>query len=141
MSRHHYTSDDGSVEREYLLDVNPWIWERVRGDGNNVIDARWVDVRNGLYVDITGIAETRPAQPGILNCKNYHVYRVSYTIFHLPVDVRGALCAYILTGVVNYLMRETLTNREFHRQMISGRSVILSLRAFLPRFHTTLMRF
>lgn len=87
MSRHHYTSDDGSVERKYLLDVNPWIWERVRGDGNNVIDARWIDVRNGLYVDITGIAETKPAQPSILNCKNYHFYRVSDKILHLPVDV------------------------------------------------------
>lgn len=82
MSRHHYTSNDGTVERDYLLDVNPWIWERVRGDGFNVIDARWVDVRNGLYVDITGIAQTKLAPPGILNCKNYHQYKVSDTILH-----------------------------------------------------------
>lgn len=77
MTRHQYTSDDGKVQREYLLDVNPWIWERVRGDGNNIIDARWVDVRNGLYIDITGIAETRQDQPGVYNCKNYHWYKVS----------------------------------------------------------------
>ncbi|KAI5841793.1 LicD family-domain-containing protein [Morchella snyderi] len=75
MTRHHYTSEDGTVQREYLLDVNPWIWQRVRGDGNNIIDARWVDVRNGLYIDITGIAETNPETPGILNCKNYHRYK------------------------------------------------------------------
>lgn len=77
MTKHRYTSDNGKVKREYLLDVNPWIWERVRGDGNNIIDARWIDVRNGLYIDITGIAETRPNEPGILNCKNYHWYKVS----------------------------------------------------------------
>lgn len=78
MTRHKYVSKDGLVEREYLLDVNPWIWQRVRGDGMNVIDARWVDVRNGLYIDITGIAETQPdSMPNILNCKNYHRYHVS----------------------------------------------------------------
>ncbi|KAF8246685.1 hypothetical protein K440DRAFT_630874 [Wilcoxina mikolae CBS 423.85] len=75
LTRHKYTSDDGTIEREYLLDVNPWIWQRVRGDGQNVIDARWVDVRNGLFIDITGIAETDPKNPGVLNCKNYHRYR------------------------------------------------------------------
>jgi len=78
MTQHRYVSKDGLVEREYLLDVNPWIWQRVRGDGMNVIDARWVDVRNGLYIDITGIAETQPdSMPNILNCKNYHRYHVS----------------------------------------------------------------
>ncbi|PUU80943.1 LicD family-domain-containing protein [Tuber borchii] len=78
MTRHKYVSKDGLVEREYLLDVNPWIWQRVRGDGMNIIDARWVDVRNGLYIDITGIAETQPdSMPDILNCKNYHRYHVN----------------------------------------------------------------
>ncbi|KAA8911782.1 LicD family-domain-containing protein [Sphaerosporella brunnea] len=72
---HLYKSEDGTVEREYFLDVNPWIWERVRGDGHNIIDARWIDVRNGLYIDITGISETEPEKfPGILHCKNYHRY-------------------------------------------------------------------
>jgi hypothetical protein len=74
-TRHIYKSADGTVEREYFIDVNPWIWERVRGDGQNIIDARWIDVRNGLFIDITGIAETEPQRyPGILHCKNYHRY-------------------------------------------------------------------
>lgn len=76
---HKYKSEDGVVEREYFLDVNEWIWQRVRGDGQNVIDARWVDTRNGLYIDITGIAETDPVgSPGILHCKNYHRYHVCH---------------------------------------------------------------
>jgi len=77
-TRYQYTSADGSVQREFLLDVNPWIWERERGDGMNVIDARWIDVRNGLFIDITGLSETRPYdQPGVWNCKNYHYYRTT----------------------------------------------------------------
>jgi hypothetical protein len=77
-TRYPYVSFDGAVQREYLLDVNPWIWERVRGDGANIIDARWVDTRNGLFIDITGLAETHPdTKPGIWSCKNYHRYHTS----------------------------------------------------------------
>lgn len=79
MTMHNYTSigSDGTVvEREYLLDINPNHVERVRGDGMNVIDARWIDVRNGLFIDITGLSETNPEhQPGIWSCKNFHRYR------------------------------------------------------------------
>ena len=73
---HRYTSPEHSVSREYLLDINPAFVERERGDGYNIIDARWIDVRNGLYIDITGLTETHPdVQPGIWSCKNYHRYR------------------------------------------------------------------
>jgi hypothetical protein len=75
---HKYVSEDGKVEREYLLDVNPWIWERERGDGMNIIDARWIDIRNGLFIDITGLSETHPdTSPGVWSCKNYHRYKTS----------------------------------------------------------------
>jgi hypothetical protein len=77
-THHHYVSEDKTVKREYLLDVNSWIWERERGDGMNIIDARWIDVRNGLYIDITGLSETHPdSKPGIWVCKNYHRYKTS----------------------------------------------------------------
>lgn len=79
MTTHNYTGraeDGSSFTRQYLLDVNPWNWERVRGDGMNVIDARWIDLRNGLFIDITGLAEVNPStQPGVWSCKNYHRYR------------------------------------------------------------------
>ncbi|CZT08770.1 related to mannosylphosphorylation protein MNN4 [Rhynchosporium agropyri] len=79
MTMHNFTMSepDGTpMFREYLLDVNPYSAERVRGDGQNVIDARWIDVRNGLFIDITGLSETNPsAQPGVWSCKNYHRYR------------------------------------------------------------------
>ena len=66
------------VERQYLLDVNPAIIERDRGNGNNVIDARWIDIRNGLYIDVTGLSETEPQiAPGVWSCKNLHHYRTT----------------------------------------------------------------
>jgi hypothetical protein len=75
---YQYNSTDGQTHRQYLLDVNPWIWQRERGDGMNVIDARWIDVRNGLFIDITGLAETHPDdQPGVWSCKNYHRYHTT----------------------------------------------------------------
>jgi hypothetical protein len=72
---HVYETEDKSFRREYLLDVNPWIRERERGDGQNIIDARWIDTTTGLYIDITGLSETHPdTKPGIWVCKNYHRY-------------------------------------------------------------------
>ncbi|MDI1487823.1 MAG: mannosyltransferase [Ramalina farinacea] len=70
------TSKQVPVTRTYHLDVNPAIYTRYRNSGDNVIDARWIDVRNGLYIDITGVAETMPKEsPGIWTCKNYHKYK------------------------------------------------------------------
>ncbi|CAN6615323.1 hypothetical protein TRVA0_006S01222 [Trichomonascus vanleenenianus] len=40
----------------YFIDVGPWYVERLRGNGNNLIDARFVDTRSGIYLDITGLA-------------------------------------------------------------------------------------
>lgn len=75
---HKYSSTNGTIEREYFLDINPWYWQRDRGDGANVIDARWIDVRNGLFVDITGLSEVHPVEePGVWSCKNFHRYRMS----------------------------------------------------------------
>ncbi|KAH0539123.1 hypothetical protein GP486_008733, partial [Trichoglossum hirsutum] len=72
---YHYVSEDKTVKRHYHLDVNPEYTERGHGDGNNVIDARWVDMKNGLYIDITGLSETEPDDsPGMWSCKNYHRY-------------------------------------------------------------------
>lgn len=42
----------------YLIDVNPQFLERTKGNGGNTIDARFIDIHSGLYIDITGIART-----------------------------------------------------------------------------------
>ncbi|MCJ1479490.1 hypothetical protein MMC13_008176 [Lambiella insularis] len=77
---HTYTAASSSlhsneITRTYLLDVNPHWAERERGDGFNIIDARWIDVDSGLYIDITALSETYPdVLPGMLSCKNLHRY-------------------------------------------------------------------
>lgn len=72
---YQYTDEEYDISREFLLDVNPHYTERGRGDGMNIIDARWIDIRNGLYIDITGLSETEPDKyPGVWSCKNYHHY-------------------------------------------------------------------
>ncbi|KGY15871.1 hypothetical protein PABG_11113 [Paracoccidioides brasiliensis Pb03] len=74
----HYKPEDNQPNRDYLLDVNPYSRQRERGQGQNIIDARWIDTRNGLYIDITGISEINPeTEPGILQCKNFHKYKIS----------------------------------------------------------------
>ena len=103
---HTYVSDDGSVTREYLLDVNPWSWERDRGDGMNIIDARWIDVRNGLYIDITGLSETEPdVAPGIWTCKNYHHYRTK-DLYPMRESVYEGVVAKIPYAYDKILMEE-----------------------------------
>lgn len=73
-----YEYVSGDVKREYLIDVNPHSRQRDRGDGKNIIDARWIDMRNGLYIDITGISELKPdTEPGVLSCKNRHKYKTT----------------------------------------------------------------
>ena len=68
---HRYKFADPPLELEYLLDVNPNWDERRRGNGQNNIDARWIDVRNGMFIDITSLAELEPeTYPGIWFCKN-----------------------------------------------------------------------
>ncbi|KAM5435772.1 mannosyltransferase [Microsporum ferrugineum] len=63
-------------KRQYLLDVNPASRERGRGDGQNIIDARWTDISSGIFTDITGISElNRDTEPGVLGDKNFHRYR------------------------------------------------------------------
>lgn len=40
----------------YMLDVSSSITVRTQGNGNNNIDARFIDIDSGLYIDITGLS-------------------------------------------------------------------------------------
>jgi hypothetical protein len=72
----NYATDDDKIKREYLLDVNPWSFWRDQGPGHNIIDARWIDVQNGLYIDITALSQlNQEEEPEIWQCKNWHRYR------------------------------------------------------------------
>lgn len=64
------------IKRTYLLDVNPHYGALTKGNGANIIDARWIDTSTGVFIDITGLRERDPERsPGIWSCKNNHRYR------------------------------------------------------------------
>ncbi len=64
--------------RFFQLEVNPNYVYREEADDLNVVDARWIDMENGLFIDITTARYnfTHPAGPGVLSCKDGHEYRV-----------------------------------------------------------------
>ena len=45
----------------YLLDVGSAITVRVQGNGENNIDARFIDIDSGMYIDITGLSVSSDA--------------------------------------------------------------------------------
>lgn len=69
----------------YFIDVSPWYVDRpngkVKSNNNNVIDARFIDIRSGIYIDITGLAYTDPKHGKDqgrteVNCKSPHYYDI-----------------------------------------------------------------
>lgn len=58
----------------YLLEVSPAYVQRSKGNGRNNIDARFIDIRSGMYIDITGIAHKGQEEPEIVGCKAPHWY-------------------------------------------------------------------
>lgn len=76
LSRYHNQSlivdlgqggDEESRFGRYFLDCGTFILSRVKGNGNNNIDARFIDVDTGLYIDITGLALTDTKTPTRFN--------------------------------------------------------------------------
>jgi hypothetical protein len=121
MTMHNYTSigkDGSELHREYLLDINPNNVERVRGDGMNVIDARWIDVRNGLFIDITGLSETNPStQPGVWSCKNFHRYRTRdlYPLRETEFEGVPALVPYSFDKILTEEYSARALTKTFHQ--------------------------
>ncbi|KAE8154422.1 LicD family-domain-containing protein [Aspergillus avenaceus] len=70
-----YSPKSSDATRSYLLDINPWARQRVNGTGLNIIDARWIDMQTGLYIDITGVSKIHPEKPDVWEDKHKHTYR------------------------------------------------------------------
>lgn len=47
----------------YFLDIGSFITLREKGNGNNNIDARFIDIDTGLYIDITALALSNSETP------------------------------------------------------------------------------
>lgn len=62
--------------KNYMLEVNPKWVNSSPGDSLNTIDARWIDMLSGVFIDITAVHRL-PKHPGMMFCKDSHRYRVS----------------------------------------------------------------
>lgn len=78
-SKYFYRPDGIPEGRTYLLEINPYFKYRELDDQLNFIDARWIDMSTGLYIDITAAryAVNHPEGEGVLYDKHGHQYRVS----------------------------------------------------------------
>ncbi|KAI9839759.1 MAG: hypothetical protein M1838_004261 [Thelocarpon superellum] len=120
MTTYRYQSPQFPQGRFYMIEVNPNYAVREGGDPLNTIDARWVDMDTGLFIDITAVRRnfTRP-EPDVFSCKDGHDYRENQ-IFPLrdstfegkPVKVPYAYTELLKTEYGSRAL--TLTSFEHH---------------------------
>ncbi|CAG8980828.1 hypothetical protein HYALB_00003756 [Hymenoscyphus albidus] len=72
MTTYYYQTPRIPGGREYMLEINPHYINKSQQDSLNVIDARWVDMTSGLFIDITAVRYDRDL--GLLECKDGHQY-------------------------------------------------------------------
>lgn len=77
--------------RDYLLEINPNYVNRDESDTGNVIDARWIDMTTGLFIDITAVRYDKNHHAGenVLTCKDGHQYGVCYSKQQADRKVNG----------------------------------------------------
>ncbi|OAA57513.1 mannosylphosphate transferase [Niveomyces insectorum RCEF 264] len=108
--RNDTTGED--VVKEYMLDINPY-HGLPRGNGLNIIDARWIDTSNGMFVDITGLAERDPKRsPGVWSCKNFHRYRTRELYPMRETEFEG------VPAIVPYNFDKVLTDEYGMRSLV-----------------------
>ena len=68
-----------------MLEVNPKYTDPSYDDDLNVIDARWIDIETGLFIDITAV---RPHmfKMGIMCSKDQHEEKVSFSLCSFPLN-------------------------------------------------------
>lgn len=88
----HYDFPTFPEGRDYMLEINPDYGVMNEWNHLNGIDARWIDMKTGIFIDITVVRpnETAAAEgrPGELFCKDKHHYNVRDITF----EGRAWLC-------------------------------------------------
>ena len=114
-----YVTPGGKDKRDYLLDINPWSRQRERGQGHNIIDARFIDITTGLYIDITGLSRLELEEhPDIWQCKNFHKYRLRdiYPLRHTTFEGAPAKVPFQYDALLMEEYTEAaLTTTKFHK--------------------------
>ncbi|KAL2211413.1 hypothetical protein CC79DRAFT_1268137, partial [Sarocladium strictum] len=80
MTTYRHRPEALGEDRDYLLEINPCFAHRDMDDRLNIIDARWIDMKTGLFVDITAAryALNHRQGEGVLYDKNGHEFRDTY---------------------------------------------------------------
>ncbi|KAM0714532.1 hypothetical protein Q7P37_009828 [Cladosporium fusiforme] len=109
MTIHHFQLPGLHDSRDYMLEVNPHWVNASTDDVENKIDARWLDMTTGLYVDITVLRWDREGQlrgkQGAVMCKDKHQY-THKDIFPLRYSVFEGMPASIPFAFANVLVEE-----------------------------------
>ncbi|KAI4100969.1 MAG: hypothetical protein LQ339_005290 [Xanthoria mediterranea] len=74
MTIHTCRTEHAPRGKNYMLEVNPKWVNNSPEDSLNTIDARWIDMLSGVFIDITAVHRT-PKRPGMMFCKDDHHYR------------------------------------------------------------------
>ncbi|KAF2840998.1 hypothetical protein M501DRAFT_1010159 [Patellaria atrata CBS 101060] len=78
MTIHHYHFPGEEKPRDYMIEVNPHYTNGSLTDRHNVIDARWIDINTGMFIDIAALRQDVEADPtgelGKMRCKDRHRY-------------------------------------------------------------------
>ncbi|KAL6813323.1 LicD family domain-containing protein [Trichoderma sp. SZMC 28013] len=119
MTIYYYKYGTMEKGRYFQLEVNPYFVHRDQDDRSNVIDARWIDMQNGLYIDITAAryALNHDEGEGVLYDKYGHEYRDTYVFPLRDTTFEGVPCK-IPYRYEEMLQAEygkrSLTNTEYH---------------------------
>lgn len=132
--------DLGDGVGRYFIDCGTFITSREKGNGNNNIDARFIDVDTGLYIDITGLAVSNTKAPErytkkypsqmfeeledfttvnelmeVYNCRNNHFYNFNELSPLIKTVIEGEI-GYIpkrFTDILNQEYSRGLTLKKF----------------------------
>ena len=77
----HYKTPHTPNGRDYMLEINPDYARKTKWDKLNSIDARWIDMKTGVFIDITALRPNETARAlgeyEALECKDNHKYNES----------------------------------------------------------------
>lgn len=141
MTEHHFEIPGEKDGRKYLLEINQHYAVKDTRDRLNVIDARWIDMSSGLFIDITAVRKDETKGAGELMCKDRHHYRQDQ-IWPLRESTFEDVPAKIPYAYAELLKEEygskSLTNADFHDHHFNPKTSVWEqvkkqAKRFLPR--------
>jgi len=122
MSVWHYKTPDRAEGHSYMLEINPDFITEGPFDKLNTIEARFIDMESGLFIDITSVrpdeAQIAKGITGALKCKDRHRFNKT-DIFPLRHSVFEGVSVKIPCRYADLLKRE-YSEASLTRQVFAG---------------------